>query len=192
MGPAFIDSQDDLLRKTASKECKYSIVMGSAALHAIMGRYCGILIQAGEAFLEGGVSFVLPRGSPLTEDLNNATLQLNEEGALSTVLYYLIKQQRCPLYVDPKLDFARLRVFFYSAFVVCFLFFIGMVHGSHGIWTRKSKNERIENSLATENQEKMKDFEPGGCQDMVRYFCRIYRFRVKIRNSITSRLLVKT
>lgn len=122
-----MSSYDELVERTVNKSCKFSSALGSTLLHAVVGRYCGKLIQTGEPFFEGGISYVMPKGSPLTPMLSNATLKLKVEGALPSVLEYLGRNDKCILRNDPTLSFSRLRIFFFVAFGVCFLVFLEMV-----------------------------------------------------------------
>eukprot|EP00177_Eucheuma_denticulatum_P008094 GFKZ01014752.1.p2 GENE.GFKZ01014752.1~~GFKZ01014752.1.p2 ORF type:complete len:215 (+),score=14.08 GFKZ01014752.1:1374-2018(+) len=117
--PTFVGSVDELLEKTARRECKFSIGTGSTLADATEGRYCGRLVLTGEHFLEGGCGFTLPFRSPLTETMTNATLQLRSEGALPTLTSYLQRFGPCTVLIDPILTFARLRLFFFLAYGVC-------------------------------------------------------------------------
>lgn len=122
-----VDSYDQLINKTVQRECKYSLALGSTLLVAVIGKHCGTLVQTGEPFFEDAVSFVLPKGSPYTLEMSNATLQLKAEGELKSFLEYLRTQEKCPLKSSPTLTFRKLRIFFFVAFAVCFVVFVEMV-----------------------------------------------------------------
>lgn len=125
--PTILGSYDDLVEMTVNKSCKYSIAFGSTVLDAVVGRHCGKLLQTGQPFFEGSVSFVLPRGSPWTDKLSNATLQLKVEGALPSLQEYFENKDKCTLQNDPTLTFQKLRIFFFVSYAVCFLIFLEMV-----------------------------------------------------------------
>lgn len=122
-----MDNYDELIEKTVRKDCKYSLALGSTLLDAVVGKHCGRLVETGEPFVEDGVSFVLPRESPYTLEMSNATSQLKAEGALPNFLEYLRAREQCSLKGNPTLDFKKLRIFFFVAFVVCFVIFVEMV-----------------------------------------------------------------
>eukprot|EP00177_Eucheuma_denticulatum_P007571 GFKZ01013782.1.p1 GENE.GFKZ01013782.1~~GFKZ01013782.1.p1 ORF type:complete len:366 (+),score=25.83 GFKZ01013782.1:602-1699(+) len=125
--PTVLSSASEMLEKTASKECKYSIGTGSVFGDATQGRYCGVLVLTGGHFLEGGCGFTLPFDSPYKDAITNATLQLKSEGALPSLEEYLERFGQCHFLFEPRLSFGRLRLFFFLAYGVCFLIFLGIL-----------------------------------------------------------------
>lgn len=126
-GPTIVNSYAELLDMTANKECKYSMALGSMHLHASLGKYCGVLVQAGEEFFEGGPAFILPRGSDYTRTMTEATEQLRIHGLLPKLEDFYHGRQKCESNNSPKITFRKLHVFFFVIYGACFLLFMEMV-----------------------------------------------------------------
>lgn len=140
-GPVIVDSYNELVAKTASKECKFSFALGSTLLDAASGRYCDILVPTGEPFFEGGTSFVLPRGSNFTQSMSNETLILKAQGLLPSIQEYLRTETSCRLSTSPVLTFKKLRLFFLLAYAVCFVIFLEMMLDPQTIKRRSGEND---------------------------------------------------
>lgn len=94
---------------------------------AVHGRYCEKLAIAGRPFAEGGLSFILPKGSEYSESLRKATLELRSEGQIDSLEDHFERKGKCHLSSSPRLSFAKLKTFFILAFVAVFLLFLEMV-----------------------------------------------------------------
>lgn len=141
-GPTLLSSYDELLEKTADKQCKFSMGLGSSLTYAASGRYCGTLVVTGRPFFEGGLSFVLPKGSNFTAEISNVTLQMKAGGSLPSLEDTLRGQGSCRQSTDPVLTFEKLRTFFFLAYSACVVLFLEMVMDPQNI-----KNGRVESDV---------------------------------------------
>lgn len=170
-----MDSYDELIEKTIRKECKYSLALESTLLHAVVGKYCGRLVLTGEPFIEDTVAFVLPRRSPLTLKMSNATLQLRAEGALRSFQEYLPNQEQCSLRSSPKLTFTKLRIFFFVAFSVCFLVFLEMVIDPQTAVSESAHDDSEKSSDGTNNLKFRNDLE-GANENSAQPFGNLFQY----------------
>lgn len=76
-----------------------------------------------------GLSFVLPRGSNITEDLSEKTVFLTDAGVLRTPEKYLRAAGKCPEQ-NLTLTVEKLRFFFYMAFSACLFLFLETIFDS--------------------------------------------------------------
>lgn len=103
------------------------ITDGATAMTATNGRYCQKLALTGRKFTEGGLSFVLPKGSEYFTPLRKATLELQGEMLIDSLDRYYEKNGQCILSGSPRLTFSKLKTFFVVAFVAIILLFLEMV-----------------------------------------------------------------
>lgn len=167
-GPVIVESYDEIMRRTATKQCKFSLAAASTILDASVGRYCGTLVRTGEPFFEGGTSFVLPLKSNLTAIMSNATLQMRAEGSLPSLQVYLREEYSCKMSNNPVLSFEKLKVFFLLAYGICFVIFLEMILGPRSA-RRRTVARDIESSSGsdstrneeTANSQNEKEYFPG-------------------------------
>lgn len=116
------------------------MALGSTLTYAASGRYCGTLVLTGEPFFEGGISFVLPKGSNFTTEVSNATLQMKADGSLPSLEDTLRGQTECRLGTEPVLTFKKLRIFFFLAYAACLAVLLEMVMDPQSIKKRRAEN----------------------------------------------------
>lgn len=121
----------------ANKKCKFMLTDGGVSLTAVNGRYCGKLVIAGEPFNQGGVSFLLPKGSKYHPPMKKATLQIRAEHEVGGVEEYFEKKGLCQVAGTPRLTFGKLQWFFIMSFVTIGLLFLEMVLDPQSIRERK-------------------------------------------------------
>ncbi|KAJ6423648.1 hypothetical protein OIU84_024592 [Salix udensis] len=61
-----------------------------------LGRYCNRFIQIGETYKIGGFGFAFPRGSPLLASVNEALLNITENGTVQALEKTWITPKTCP------------------------------------------------------------------------------------------------
>lgn len=125
--PHLVNSYDEIVQKTVSKECKFSVVDGSTARFATTGKDCRNLVMTGEPANWGGVAFILPRGSEYVEYLTNITIQLRENGGLRTLDEFFSLWGSCPSRTSTTLAMSKLRFFFVIAYGCATVIFFVMI-----------------------------------------------------------------
>lgn len=77
--------------------------------------------------VQSGTSFILPRGSNLTNILTKATFDIRDDGDLITIEDFFDRLGSCPVRDRNTLTFWRLRWFFISAYSACGIMFLFLV-----------------------------------------------------------------
>lgn len=125
--PTIVNSYDEAIEKTASKECRFTMLDGATARFATAGRFCKRLVVTGEAVNPSGASFILPRNSRYKEILTNSTMELRENGRLETLEEFFDRWGSCSNLSTTRLSMSSLRYFFVLAYGSAFVIFLVMV-----------------------------------------------------------------
>lgn len=124
-GATFVDSYDEGAKKLSEKTCKFLLTTLSSGRRRSQGRYCGVMAMTGEACVRTGASFLLPRGSKLSEAMGRATLNMTVAGAIPTAAHFM--RATCAKGGAASLTLKQLFLFFAVAFAACFVVFLVMM-----------------------------------------------------------------
>ena len=91
---------DECYERVVNGSSDFFYLLTSTALVAANQRYCGKLTVVGESFFDTSLSFLLPKGSNLTETFSVETLNLQNEGKLQSAFSYATRN-KCPDVTDP-------------------------------------------------------------------------------------------
>lgn len=100
---------------------------GASGEYAKSTLHCGDLLMTGDSNNPGGGAFVLPRGSPYTTVLSNATWRLRQERSLESIEAFFARTAPCTLATPAMISLPKLRVFFIAAYVVCAILLLEMI-----------------------------------------------------------------
>lgn len=132
-GAQFIEENGDqnpydrMVSMVASGECKYGLASEATLKSASTGRYCGKIILTGDPFFRAGASFVLPKHSPLTEEMSRATLKIISSDRVETVDEFIGNFSKCDQESVTTLTLSKLRYFFVFAFSICGILLLEMM-----------------------------------------------------------------
>ncbi|CAK7350079.1 unnamed protein product [Dovyalis caffra] len=70
--------------------------LGTPYAKLFLARYCNSFIQIGQTYKIGGFGFAFPRGSPLLASINEALLNISENGTLQKLETTWITPETCP------------------------------------------------------------------------------------------------
>jgi hypothetical protein len=109
----------------SGKGCDLYFTSGGATGSAVAGEYCKKLVLVGSPFYPVGLSFVVPKASPMLRQLTQETLNLKEQGLILTMEKFIEDNiSTCKSADNESLTFNQLSVFFYISYGVLFVIFI--------------------------------------------------------------------
>jgi hypothetical protein len=112
----------------SGKGCDFYFTSGGATGSAVADKYCKTLVLVGSPFYPVGLSFVVPKGSPMLQQLTQETLNLKEQGLILTMEKFIDDNiSTCKSANGESLTFNQLSVFFYISYGVLFVISIAMV-----------------------------------------------------------------
>lgn len=99
------------------------------ALHATRRTSCGKLIATGKDTTSDGQGFILPKGSPYTQELSETTLRLIERNILKTGDEFLDEEGACSVPAKTTaLSIGEVKYFFILAYTAAIaLFFLMLI-----------------------------------------------------------------
>lgn len=125
--PNLCKSYDEAIEKLAKKTCKYMFADGITASYAVHGRFCGKILYTGKPSFLSRQGFILPRNSQYTSVLSRDTLKLAEMDKLATIEQFYDSRGACSSPTESTITMGRLKLFFISAYIACFIIFIEMI-----------------------------------------------------------------
>lgn len=140
-----------LAAKTEARECHYMACLRSVVAEEVNGRRCGKIVITGEPVFEKGLSFVLPKGSNLTDQLSVATETILLKHSIPNLREYNSRRGDCSLHDSTSLSFRRLYIFFIMAYGACLLIFAEMILDPQTT-IHKSDGSDIEEAVSSKTQ----------------------------------------
>lgn len=93
-------------------------------------QYCGVMAMTGEMCIRTGASFLLPRGSNLTEPMARETLRMSTAASIPGAEQFM--KAKCAEGGPASLSLKQLFLFFMVAFGACFVVFLVMILDPQG------------------------------------------------------------
>lgn len=128
--PDYSENSNESIKKVAnsSHPCKYLFSDGTTSSFAVNGMYCRKLVKTGKTSFPNRQGFILPKGSPWTDELSTEVLKLAMRDKLLSLDEYYEREGECIIHpATSSLSIRKLSLFFIMSYVTCFLLLLEMV-----------------------------------------------------------------
>lgn len=95
----------------------------------MQGSHCGQIVHTGKPAMISQQGFIVPLNSSLTRPLSLGTLWLSQLNMLKTLDQFYTERGPCIVPMKSTITMEKLKIFFISAFSLCFIILLIMIFG---------------------------------------------------------------
>lgn len=126
--PKLHDEFKYAIGNVSNGNCNYLFSDSITQANALLGKYCGNLVQTGERGYPGFQGFIAPINwkKEYIDEINRVTYYLAERNMLESLDGFVKRFGTCFTAKSPTITLDKLSIFFITSFAACFLMFIYM------------------------------------------------------------------